>query len=223
MINTRSLLTIQVTKTFENSTVSKILELVENTSNRKAKTEKFITKFAKIYTPIVVALAVLIAILPPLIVPNATFSEWIYRALVCLVISCPCALVISIPLSYFGGIGCASKKGILLKGSNYLEALNNVDTIVFDKTGTLTKGVFKVTEIVPILNHTKEEILEYCAYAESFSNHPIATSILNEYNKMVDKEKVKDYEEISGYGIKANIFGKEVLVGSHKLFNDEKI
>ena len=223
MINTRSLLTIQVTKAFENSTVSKILELVENTSNRKAKTEKFITKFAKIYTPIVVALAVLIAILPPLIVPNATFSEWIYRALVCLVISCPCALVISIPLSYFGGIGCASKKGILLKGSNYLEALNNVDTIVFDKTGTLTKGVFKVTEIVPILNHTKEEILEYCAYAESFSNHPIATSILNEYNKMVDKEKVKDYEEISGYGIKANIFGKEVLVGSHKLFNDEKI
>ena len=223
MINTRSLLTIQVTKAFENSTVSKILQLVENTSNRKAKTEKFITKFAKIYTPIVVALAVLIAILPPLIVPNATFSEWIYRALVCLVISCPCALVISIPLSYFGGIGCASKKGILLKGSNYLEALNNVDTIVFDKTGTLTKGVFKVTEIVPILNHTKDEILEYCAYAESFSNHPIATSILNEYNKMVDKEKVKDYEEISGYGIKANIFGKEVLVGSHKLFNDEKI
>ena len=223
MINTGSLLTIKVTKTFENSTVSKILELVENTSNKKAKIEKFITKFAKIYTPIVVVLAVLIAIIPPLVIPNATFAEWIYRALVCLVISCPCALVISIPLSYFGGIGCASKKGILIKGSNYLEALNNLDTIVFDKTGTLTQGVFKVTKIVPILNHTKEEILEYCAFAESFSNHPIATSILNEYNKTIDKEKIKNYEEISGYGIKAKIFGKEVLVGNSKLFNKENI
>lgn len=223
MINTRSLLTIKATKTFENSTVSKILELVENTSSKKAKTEKFITKFAKIYTPIVVVLAVLLAIIPPLIIPNATFAEWIYKALVCLVISCPCALVISIPLSYFGGIGCASKKGILVKGSNYLEALNNVDTIVFDKTGTLTQGVFKVTKIVPILNYTKEEILEYCAFAESFSNHPIANSILNEYNKKIDKEQIRNYEEISGHGIKANIWGKDVLVGNSKLFDKEKI
>lgn len=229
MINTQKLLTIKVTNTFENSTISKILELVENASSKKANTEKFITKFAKIYTPIVVSLAVLIAIIPPLIMPNATFTEWIYRALVCLVISCPCALVISIPLSYFGGIGCASKKGILIKGSNYLEALNNVDTIVFDKTGTLTEGVFKVTRIVPSKNHTKEEILKYCAYAESFSIHPIATSIINEYklfnkeNKEIDKNKIKNYEELSGYGIKANVFGKQVIVGNTKLFNKEKI
>lgn len=223
MINTRSLLTIKATKTFENSTVSKILELVENTSSKKAKTEKFITKFAKIYTPIVVVLAALLAIIPPLVIPSATFAEWIYKALVCLVISCPCALVISIPLSYFGGIGCASKKGILIKGSNYLETLNNVDTIVFDKTGTLTQGVFKVTKIVPILNNTKEEILEYCAFAEVFSNHPIATSILNEYNKTIDKEQIKNYEEISGHGIKANIFGKDVVVGNSKLFDKENI
>ena len=229
MINTQKLLTIKVTNTFENSTISKILELVENASSKKANTEKFITKFAKIYTPIVVSLAVLIAIIPPLIMPNATFTEWIYRALVCLVISCPCALVISIPLSYFGGIGCASKKGILIKGSNYLEALNNVDTIVFDKTGTLTEGVFKVTKIVPSKNHTKEEILKYCAYAESFSIHPIATSIINEYklfnkeNKEIDKNKIKNYEELSGYGIKANVFGKQVIVGNTKLFNKEKI
>ena len=233
MINTQKLLTIKVTNTFENSTISKILELVENASSKKANTEKFITKFAKIYTPIVVSLAVLIAIIPPLIMPNATFTEWIYRALVCLVISCPCALVISIPLSYFGGIGCASKKGILIKGSNYLEALNNVDTIVFDKTGTLTEGVFKVTKIVPSKNHTKEEILKYCAYAESFSIHPIATSIINEYklfnkeNKEIDKNKIKNYEELSGYGIKANVFGKHkkycgYIVISDIIKNDAK-
>lgn len=223
MINNQNLLTIKVTKSFENSTVSKILELVENTSSKKANTEKFITKFAKVYTPIVVALAVLLAAIPPLIIPNATFSEWIYKALVCLVISCPCALVISIPLSYFGGIGCASKKGILIKGSNYLEALNNVDIIVFDKTGTLTEGLFKVTKIVPTSDYSEKEMLKYCAYAESFSNHPIASSILSEYDSKIDKKQIKDYEEISGHGIKVKISGKNVLVGNSKLFDKEKI
>ena len=223
MINNQSLLTIKVTKSFENSAVSKILELVENTASKKASTEKFITKFAKIYTPIVVALAVLLATIPPLIIPNEVFSEWIYKALVCLVISCPCALVISIPLSYFGGIGCASKKGILVKGSNYLEALNNVDTLCFDKTGTLTEGVFKVTKIVPVSDYTEKEMLKYYAYAESFSNHPIASSILNEYNDKIDKKQIQEYEEISGYGIKAKINGKNVLVGNSKLFDKEKI
>ena len=223
MINNQNLLTIQVTKSFENSTVSKILELVENTSSKKANTEKFITKFAKIYTPIVVILAVLLATIPPLVISTATFSEWIYKALVCLVISCPCALVISIPLSYFGGIGCASKKGILIKGSNYLEALNNVDTIVFDKTGTLTEGEFKVTKIIPTSDYIEKEMLKYCAYAESFSNHPIASSILNEYDSKIDKKQIKEYEEISGYGIKAKINNKNVLVGNSKLFDKEKI
>lgn len=223
MINNQNLLTIKVTKSFENSTVSKILELVENTASKKANTEKFITKFAKVYTPIVVILALLIAIIPPLVIRESSFYDWIYKALVCLVISCPCALVLSIPLSYFGGIGCASKKGILVKGSNYLEALNNVDTVVFDKTGTITEGVFKVTKIVPVADYTEEDMLKYYAYAEAFSNHPIATSILNEYNKKIDKGQIKDYKEISGHGIKANISGKNVLVGNDKLFNKEKI
>ena len=160
MINTKNLLTIKVTKTFENSTVSKILELVENTSSKKAKTENFITKFAKIYTPIVIIIAIIIAVAPPLIMKDASFSAWFYKALVCLVISCPCALVISVPLGYFAGIGCASKNGILVKGSNYLEALNNVDTIVFDKTGTLTRGVFEVTELHPLDNISEAELLE---------------------------------------------------------------
>lgn len=223
MINNQKLLTIKVTKSFENSTVSKILELVENTASKKTNTEKFITKFAKIYTPIVVLLAISLATIPPLLIPNATFTEWIYKALVCLVISCPCALVISIPLSYFGGIGCASKKGILIKGSNYLEALNNVNTIVFDKTGTLTKGTFKVTKMISTSDYTEDEILKYCAYAESFSNHPIASSILNEYNNKIDKKLIKNYEEISGYGIKVEINDNKVLVGSNKLFDKEKI
>lgn len=223
MINTKSLLTIQVTKEFNNSTVSRILELVENTASQKAPTEKFITKFARIYTPIVVFLAIALAILPPLIVPNATFAEWIYKALVCLVISCPCALVLSVPLSYFAGIGCASKKGILVKGSNYLEALNDLETLVVDKTGTLTEGVFQVTEVVQLGSYSKEEMIKYCAHAESFSNHPIATSILNEYTGEIEEDHIQNYEEISGHGIKANIFGKEVLAGNIKLLNKENI
>ncbi len=223
MINTKNLLTIKVTKTFENSTVSKILELVENTSSKKAKTENFITKFAKIYTPIVIIIAIIIAIVPPLIIKDAFFSDWFYKALVCLVISCPCALVISVPLGYFAGIGCASKNGILVKGSNYLEALNNVDTIVFDKTGTLTRGVFEVTEIHPLDNISEAELLENCAYAESFSNHPIASSILNKYGKEIDKSYITLHEEIAGNGIKAIIKGKEVLAGNKKLLEKEKI
>ena len=223
MINTKALLTIQVTKEFNNSTVSRILELVENTASQKALTEKFITKFARIYTPIVVFLAIALAILPPLIVPNATFAEWIYKALVCLVISCPCALVLSVPLSYFAGIGCASKKGILIKGSNYLEALNDLETLVVDKTGTLTEGVFQVTEVVQLGSYSKEEMIKYCAHAESFSNHPIATSILNEYTGEIEEDHIQNYEEISGHGIKANIFGKEVLAGNIKLLNKENI
>ena len=223
MINTKALLTIQVTKEFNNSTVSRILELVENTASQKAPTEKFITKFARVYTPIVVLLALAMSIVPPLVIAEATFDEWIYKALVCLVISCPCALVLSVPLSYFAGIGCASKKGILVKGSNYLEALNDLETLVVDKTGTLTEGVFKVTDVVQTGNYTKEDMIKYCAHAESFSNHPIATSILNEYTGEIEEDHIQDYEEISGHGIKANIFGKEVLAGNIKLLNKENI
>lgn len=223
MINKTGLLTVKVTKTFENSTVSKILDLVQNASNKKAHTEKFITKFARIYTPIVVLLAVLIVAIPTLFVRTAAFSEWLYKALVFLVISCPCALVISIPLSFFSGIGGASKKGILIKGANYLEILNKVDTIVFDKTGTLTKGVFDVTEIVPVAKISKDELLEYCAYAESYSDHPIATSIIKAYGKEIDKSKVKGYTEISGNGIKASVNWETVLVGNTKLMDNEHI
>ena len=208
MINKTGLLTVKVTKTFENSTVSKILDLVQNASNKKAHTENFITKFARIYTPIVVLLAILIVAIPTLFVQEAVFSEWLYKALVFLVISCPCALVISIPLSFFSGIGGASKKGILVKGANYLELLNKIDTVVFDKTGTLTKGVFNVTEIVPLGKITKEELLEYCAYAEFYSNHPIGTSIIKAYEKDIEKRRISGYTEISGNGIKANIDGK---------------
>lgn len=223
MINKTGLLTVKVTKTFENSTVSKILDLVQNASNKKAHTEKFITKFARIYTPIVVLLAVLIVAIPTLFIKSAVFSEWLYKALVFLVISCPCALVISIPLSFFSGIGGASKKGILIKGANYLEILNKVDTIVFDKTGTLTKGVFDVTEIVPVAKISKDELLEYCAYAESYSDHPIATSIIKAYGKEIDKSKVKGYTEISGNGIKASVNWETVLVGNTKLMDNEHI
>lgn len=223
MINKTGLLTVKVTKTFENSTVSKILDLVQNASNKKAHTEKFITKFARIYTPIVVLLAVLLVAIPTLFIRNAVFSEWLYKALVFLVISCPCALVISIPLSFFSGIGGASKKGILIKGSNYLEILNKIDTIVFDKTGTLTKGVFNVTEIVPVAKFSKDELLEYCAYAECYSNHPIATSIIEAYGKEIDKSKVKGYTEISGNGIKASVNWETVLVGNTKLMDNEHI
>ncbi len=222
-INKNGLLTIEVTKEFGESTVSKILDLVQNASSRKAPTENFITKFSRYYTPVVVVIAVLLAIVPPLVVPGATFSQWIYRALVFLVISCPCALVVSIPLGFFGGIGGASRSGVLVKGSNYLEALNNVDTVIFDKTGTLTKGVFNVTEINPQNNYTKEELIEYAAYAENYSNHPIAVSILKAYEKEVDKSKIESYDEISGHGIKVKVEGKEILAGNIKLMNKENI
>jgi len=222
-INNNGVLTIEVTKRFGESTVAKILDLVQNASSRKAPTEKFITKFARYYTPMVVFSALAIAIIPPLVLKGAEFSQWIYRALIFLVISCPCALVISIPLGFFGGIGGASRKGILVKGSNFLEALNHVETVVFDKTGTLTKGVFQVTQVVSEGEFTKEEMLEYAAYAESFSNHPIATSILAEYKGEIDKDKIEGYQEIPGHGIKVKINGREVLAGNAKLMEKEKI
>jgi len=222
-INQNGVLTIEVTKVFGESTVSKILDLVQNASSKKAQTENFITKFARYYTPVVVILALAIAIVPPLLMQGATFSDWVYRALIFLVISCPCALVISIPLGFFGGIGGASKKGILVKGSNYLEALNNVEVVVFDKTGTLTKGVFNVTEINNESNVTKDELIEYAAYAESYSNHPIALSILKAYGKEIDKSKVQKYEEISGHGIRINYQDKNILVGNSKLMDTENI
>jgi Cd2+/Zn2+-exporting ATPase len=222
-INKNGVLTVEVTKDFGDSTVSKILDMVQNASSRKAPTEKFITKFAGYYTPVVVFGALALAIIPPVIIPGATFSDWIYRALVFLVVSCPCALVISIPLGFFGGIGGASKRGILVKGSNYLEALNNVEAVVFDKTGTLTKGVFKVTETNPQDGFTEEELVEYAAYAESYSNHPIGLSIMNAYNAEIDKSRIENYEEIAGHGIKVTVNGKEVLVGNTRLMISENI
>jgi Cd2+/Zn2+-exporting ATPase len=222
-INKSGVLTVKVTKEFGQSTVSKILDLVQNASSKKAVTENFITKFARYYTPLVVLAAVLIAIFPPLIMPGATFLQWINRALSFLVVSCPCALVISIPLGFFGGIGGASRNGILVKGSNYLEALNNVDTIVFDKTGTLTKGVFKVTGIESRCSLTQAQLLQYAAYAESYSNHPIAQSIQKAYGESIDKSRISDYEEVSGYGIKVNVKGKTVIAGNVKLMEKENI
>jgi len=222
-INNNGLLVIQVTKTFGESTVSKILDLVQNASSNKAPTENFITKFARYYTPVIVFAAIALAIIPPLVIHGASFAHWINRALVFLVVSCPCALVISIPLSFFGGIGGASKNGILIKGSNFLEALNNVDTVVFDKTGTLTKGVFKVTEIKSVNNLKSDELLYYAAYAESQSNHPIAISIQKAYNKEIDLQKISNYKEIIGQGIKVNIEDKEVLAGNTKLMESENI
>jgi len=237
-INKTGLVEIEVTKVFSESTVSKILDLVENSSSKKSKTENFITKFAKYYTPVVVITALIMAIFPPLLIPNATFTDWIYRALIFLVVSCPCALIISIPLGFFGGIGGTSKHGILVKGANYLEALNDVESIVMDKTGTLTKGVFKVTEInvennVKINDFennktdlTQPLLLKYAAYIEKFSNHPIAQSIVSEYENSfakTDENIVKDFEEISGFGIKANINNHQILAGNSKLMNSENI
>lgn len=223
-INKNGLLVVEVTKGFGESTISKILDLVQNAGSKKAPTENFITRFARYYTPAVVLAALALAVVPPLVVPGAVFSDWLERALIFLVVSCPCALVISIPLSFFGGIGGASQKGILVKGSNYLEALNNVDTVVFDKTGTLTKGVFKVTRINSLDNAVGEEkLLEYAAYAESFSNHPIAASILKAFGKELDKGRVESYEEIPGHGIKARADGKEILAGNEKLMEREGI
>lgn len=215
-INSSGVLKVKVTKNFSQSTVSRILEMVENAASKKANTEKFITKFAKVYTPIVVCLALIIAIAPPLVIKDATFSQWLYRALVFLVVSCPCALVVSVPLGFFAGIGGASRKGILIKGSNYLELLKDLDTVVFDKTGTLTEGVFTVTEIKE-KDISKEKLIKVAAMAESFSNHPIALSIVKKYGKEINKELIDNYEEISGHGIKAYINNESVLVGNDKL------
>lgn len=215
-INCESVLTIKVTKRFEDSTVSKILELVENASAKKSTSEKFITKFAKYYTPCVLIAALLLAVLPPLLIEGATFSDYIYRALSFLVVSCPCALVISVPLSFFGGIGGGAKQGILIKGGSYLEILSKADTVVFDKTGTLTKGVFEVQQINPE-SCTIEELLEFAAYAENISSHPIAKSVTSEYGKEIDISLISDAKEIAGHGVSAVIQGKTVLAGNKKL------
>lgn len=215
-ININGVITAEVTKEFGESTVSKILDLVENASSKKSNSEQFITKFARYYTPVVVIIAVFLAIIPPLVIDGATFSDWIYRALAFLVVSCPCALVISIPLSFFGGIGGASKKGVLVKGSNYLEALAETEIVVFDKTGTLTKGVFNVQEIRPE-GVSKEELLELTAHAESYSNHPISLSLKRAYSKEIDNGRISDVEEISGHGIIATVDGKKVMAGNIKL------
>ena len=221
-INLNSLIKVKVTKNFGESTISRILEMVENASSKKTPTEKFITKFCRYYTPIVVFSAVAVALIPPLLIKDTSFSIWFYRALSFLVVSCPCALVVSVPLGLFSGIGGASKKGILVKGGNYLEALKHVNTVVFDKTGTLTKGSFKVSEI-NTTNISKDELLKFAAIGESFSSHPIAKSIVNEYSQKINKEEVEDYKELSGYGIKAIIESKETLLGNYKLMKDNKI
>ena len=215
-ININGVITAEVTKEFGESTVSKILDLVENASSKKSNSEQFITKFARYYTPVVGIIAVFLAIIPPLVIDGETFSDWIYRALAFLVVSCPCALVISIPLSFFGGIGGASKKGVLVKGSNYLEALAETEIVVFDKTGTLTKGVFNVQEIHPE-GVSKEELLELTSHAESYSNHPISLSLKRAYSKEIDNGRISDVEEISGHGVIATIDGKKVMVGNIKL------
>ena len=223
MINKSGTLTVKVTKLFGESSIAKILELVENATSKKAKTEKFITKFARYYTPAVVFGALLVAVLPPLLVEGQLFSVWIYRALIMLVVSCPCALVISIPLGYFGGIGGASRKGILVKGSNYLDALTTIRTTVFDKTGTLTKGEFKVSEIITKNGYEEPEVLKYAAYAEVHSNHPIAQSILEAYKDDVDQEKIGNITEIAGHGIEAEVEGKIIIAGNDKLLHSKNI
>ncbi|PUU87972.1 MAG: heavy metal-translocating P-type ATPase, Cd/Co/Hg/Pb/Zn-transporting, partial [Halanaerobium sp.] len=222
-INKDGLLTVEVTKEYGQSTVSKILELVENASGKKAPTEKFITKFARYYTPVVVYSALAIAVLPPLFLQGAAFADWFYRALIFLVISCPCALVVSIPLGFFGGIGRASRQGVLVKGGNYLEALNNVSQIVFDKTGTLTKGEFAVSKVESYNGFNNEQILTMAAYAESHSTHPIAKSIVEAFDQKIDNQRIKDYQEISGHGIKAVVDDKEILAGNIKLMNKNNI
>lgn len=215
-INVNGLITARVTKEYEESTVNKILDLVENAGNRKSRSEQFITRFARYYTPVVVILAVLLAFIPPLFIEGAEFKDWIYRALSFLVVACPCALAISVPLTFFSGIGGASRRGILIKGSNYFEALANTETVVFDKTGTLTKGVFGVKEIYSDAM-PEDELIELAAYAESYSNHPISQSILKAYGKEIDKNLVSEVEEISGHGVKAVVKGKKVAAGNSKL------
>ncbi|MGL4990616.1 MAG: heavy metal translocating P-type ATPase [Sarcina sp.] len=221
-INLNGVIKIKVTNDFKESTLAKILELVENAGNKKAPTEKFVTKFSRYYTPAVVIIAAILAIIPPLVIPGATFTDWVERALVFLVVSCPCALVVSIPLGFFGGIGAASKNGVLVKGGNYLEALNSVKTVVFDKTGTLTEGNFKVIEIKSD-KVSEKELLEIAAYSEYLSNHPIAKSIIDEYKGTIDKNRINQYKEVTGRGISLNLDGRNVLAGNDKLMKDNSI
>jgi Zn2+/Cd2+-exporting ATPase len=223
MINKMGVLSIQVTKLFNESSIAKILDLVQNAKSKKAETEKFITKFARYYTPIVVFTSLAVALLPPLFISGATSSEWVYRALILLVISCPCGLVISIPLGYFGGVGGAAKRGILVKGSTFLDSLNAVNTVVFDKTGTLTKGVFKVVKIVPDNGFNEQELLQLAANVESHSNHPIAQSIRSAYGEKIDASDVREYEEIVGYGIRAKVDNRVVIAGSDRLLHKQQI
>ena len=221
-INLNGVLRVEVTKEYGQSTVSKILDLVENASSKKSKSENFITKFARYYTPIVVIIALFLALFPPLVIDGATFSDWIYRALSFLVVSCPCALVISIPLSFFGGIGGASKMGILIKGSNYLEAISKAEIVVFDKTGTLTEGNFEVQKIMPV-NITEEELLKTVAYAENYSNHPISLSVKNAYSRKINEVDIQSTQELSGMGIVAKIWDRDIIVGNEKLMREKEI
>ncbi|MBW4628954.1 MAG: cadmium-translocating P-type ATPase [Brasilonema octagenarum HA4186-MV1] len=223
MINKSGVLTIRVTKLFGESSIAKVLDLVENATSKKASTEKFITKFARYYTPVVVFLSLGIALLPPLLIPGANRADWVYRALVLLVISCPCGLVISIPLGYFGGIGGAAKRGILVKGSTFLDSLTAIKTVVFDKTGTLTKGTFKVTQVVTKNGFSESELLTLAAKAESHSNHPVAQSIREVYAQPIAESEVTDYEEISGHGIRAVVQNQVVIAGNDRLLHREKI
>jgi Cd2+/Zn2+-exporting ATPase len=223
MIVTSGSLKVHVTSSYKDSSVSRILDLVENAIQKKAETEKFITTFARYYAPILVALALGVALFPPIFLEGALFREWIYRALVILVVACPCALVISIPLGYFGGIGGASRRGILIKGSNFIDALSKIKTVVFDKTGTLTKGTFKVIDVIAKNGFHREEILKYAAYAESHSNHPIAVSIREAYGHTIHPSSVGEYQEIPGHGIKAKVENRSVFVGNDRLLHGEKI
>ncbi len=223
MINNRGVLEIKVTKVYQESSVAKILKLVEEANERKAPTERFMTVFAHYYTPVVVFAALILALLPPIIIPGATFDEWIYRALILLVISCPCALMVSIPLGYFGGIGTASRRGILIKGANYLDLLAKVNTVVFDKTGTLTKGVFKVSRVAPSNGFSEEEVLKMAAAVEAYSNHPIAQSIQEAYQGKNSESQVKDYQEIPGYGISALVNGKQIIIGNDRLLHFREV
>ena len=222
-VNINGLLTVEVTKGFGESTVNKILDMVENAIIKKAKTENFITRFAVVYTPIVVAAAAILAIVPPLVIDGAAWSDWIYRALNFLVVSCPCALVISVPLSFFGGIGGASRIGVLVKGSNYLEAMSGVKYVVMDKTGTLTEGKFSVERICPAEGYDSDTILELAAMAESYSTHPISQSLVREYGKEIDESLINNVKEIAGKGIIAMVKNQKVVVGNHKLVYCDKI
>ncbi len=227
-INLNGTIKVEVSKEFGESTVSKILDLVENASSKKAKSENFITKFAEYYTPVVVTIALALAIIPPFVMQNQEFSDWLYRALSFLVVSCPCALVISVPLSFFAGIGGASKMGILIKGGNYLEALSKTEIAVFDKTGTLTEGTFEVQKVEAVGNAentkvSKEELLKIAAYAEYYSNHPISKSVKKAYSKEIDEKQIINSQELSGLGIEAEIEGKNVLVGNEKLMKEKNI